>query len=102
MIATICILAIVSKLISGIITGLVIHESALAGIEIWGNTISRGEFSIALAVLYGSGLVATTIAAMVIVTSIAGSFTAKYCSHLRRGIVHFGRRAPSHRPHTNR
>lgn len=102
MITVICILAIVSKLISGIITGLVIHESALAGIEIWGNTISRGEFSIALAALYGSGLVATTIAAMVIVTSIIGSFTAKYCSHLRRGIVHFGRKTPSHRPHTSR
>jgi CPA2 family monovalent cation:H+ antiporter-2 len=102
MIAAICILAIVSKLISGIITGMVIHESALAGIEIWGNTISRGEFSIALAALYASGLVSTTIAAMVIVTSIVGSFTAKYCSHLRRGILHLGRRAPSHRPHTNR
>ncbi|MDD1683533.1 MAG: cation:proton antiporter [Methanoregula sp.] len=102
MITVICLLAIVSKLISGIITGIIIHESALAGIEIWGNTISRGEFSIALAALYGGGLVATTIAAMVIVTSIVGSFTAKYCSHLRRGIVHFGRRAPSHRPHTSR
>jgi CPA2 family monovalent cation:H+ antiporter-2 len=102
MIAAICILAIVSKLISGIITGIIIHESALAGIEIWGNTISRGEFSIALAALYGGGLVATTIAVMVIVTSILGSFTAKYCSHLRRGILHFGRRAPPHRPHTTR
>jgi monovalent cation:H+ antiporter-2, CPA2 family len=102
MIAAICILAIVSKLISGIITGLVIHGSALAGIEIWGNTISRGEFSIALAALFGSGLVATTIAAMVIVTSIVGSFTAKYCSHLRRRILHFGRRGPLHRPHTYR
>jgi monovalent cation:H+ antiporter-2, CPA2 family len=102
MISAICLLAIVSKLISGIITGLIIHGSALAGIEIWGNTISRGEFSIALAALFGGGLVATTIAAMVIVTSIVGSFTAKYCSHLRRGILHFGRRAPSHRPHTSR
>jgi CPA2 family monovalent cation:H+ antiporter-2 len=102
MIAAICILAIISKLISGLITGIVIHGSALAGIEIWGNTISRGEFSIALAALYGSGLVATTIAVMVIVTSIVGSFTAKYCSNLRRGILNFGRRAPLHRPHTNR
>jgi CPA2 family monovalent cation:H+ antiporter-2 len=102
MITTICLLAIVSKLISGILTGLIIHGSALAGIEIWGNTISRGEFSIALAALYGGGLVSTIIAAMVIVTSIIGSFTAKYCSHLRRGILHFGRRAPTHRPHTSR
>src|SRR5512136_147850 len=102
MIAAICLLAIISKLISGVITGLVIHGSALAGIEIWGNTISRGEFSIALAALYGTGLVSTTIAVMVIVTSIVGSFTAKYCNHLRRGILNFGRRGPSHRPHTSR
>ena len=102
MIAAICVLAIVSKLISGVLTGLAIHGSALAGIEIWGNTISRGEFSIALAALYGTGLVSTTIAVMVIVTSIVGSFTAKYCSHLRRGILHIGRRAPSHRPHSGR
>ena len=102
MIAAICILAIVSKFISGIITGVVIHDSALAGIEIWGNTIGRGEFSIALAALYGSGLVSTTIAAMVIVTSIVGSFTAKYSSNLRRGIMHFGRRTPSHRVHSGR
>ncbi len=102
MISVICILAIVSKLISGIITGLVIHGSALAGIEIWGNTISRGEFSIALAALYGSGLVATVIAVMVIVTSIVGSFTAKYATSFRRAILHIGRRAPSHRPHMSR
>jgi CPA2 family monovalent cation:H+ antiporter-2 len=102
MIAAICFLAIVSKLISGVITGIVIHESALAGIEIWGNTISRGEFSIALAALYTTGLVSTTIAAMVIVTSIVGSFTAKYCSDLRRGIINLGRRGPSHRIHASR
>ncbi|MEN6442778.1 MAG: cation:proton antiporter [Methanoregula sp.] len=99
-IAIICILAIVSKLISGILTGIFIHGSALSGIEIWGNTIGRGEFSIALAVLYGSPIVGTTIAAMVIVTSIFGAFTAKYATSLRRGIVHLGRRsAPPRRIH---
>ncbi len=51
MIMVICLLAIVSKLISGILTGLFIHGSALSGLEIWGNTIARGEFSIAIAVL---------------------------------------------------
>jgi len=100
MIAAISVLAIASKFLSGIITGIVIHGSALAGLEIWGNTISRGEFSIALAALYGGGIVSTTIAVMVIVTSIVGSFTAKYCSNLRRAIMHMGRRGPSHRPHT--
>ncbi len=100
-IGVICILAIVSKLISGILTGIFIHGSALSGIEIWGNTIGRGEFSIALAVLYGSPVVGTTIAAMVIVTSIVGSFMAKYSTSLRRGIVGLGRRsAPPRRLHT--
>ncbi|MDO9035070.1 MAG: cation:proton antiporter [Methanoregula sp.] len=99
-IAVICSLAIVSKLISGMIIGLTIHGSALSGLEIWSNTISRGEFSIALAVLYGSPVIATTIAALVIVTSIVGSFTAKYSTWLRRGIVSRSRKkALMHRPH---
>ena len=101
MITIICLLAIVSKLISGVLTGIFIHGSALSGLEIWGNTIGRGEFSIAIAVLYGSPLVGTTIAVMVIVTSIVGSFAAKYSSSLRRGIMHLGRKkSPPHRVHT--
>ena len=100
-IGVICILAVVSKLVSGILTGIFIHHSALSGLEIWGNTIGRGEFSIALAVLYGSPVVGTTIAAMVIVTSIVGSFMAKYSTSLRRGIVGLGRRsAPPRRIHS--
>ena len=103
MITVICLLAIISKLISGVLTGIVIHGSALSGLEIWGNTIGRGEFSIAIAVLYGSPLVGTTIAAMVIVTSIIGSFTAKYSTSLRRGILNLGRKkSPSHRVHLGR
>jgi CPA2 family monovalent cation:H+ antiporter-2 len=99
MILSISLLAVASKFISGILTGIYIHESALAGIEIWGNTIGRGEFSIALAVLYGSPLVATTIAAMVIVTSIVGAFTAKYCTGLRKWIAMPGRRKSPHHTH---
>ncbi|HJX56296.1 MAG TPA: cation:proton antiporter [Methanoregula sp.] len=103
MITVICLLAIISKLISGIITGLLMHGSALSGLEIWGNTIARGEFSIAIAVLYGSPLVGTTIAAMVIVTSIIGSFTAKYSTAIRRGILNLGRKkSPPHRVHPGR
>lgn len=103
MITIICLLAIISKLISGIITGLLMHGSALSGLEIWGNTIARGEFSIAIAVLYGSPLVGTTIAAMVIVTSIIGSFTAKYSTAIRRGILNLGRKkSPPHRVHPGR
>ncbi|MGA2913854.1 MAG: cation:proton antiporter [Methanoregula sp.] len=103
MITVICLLAIVSKLISGVLTGLFIHGSALSGLEIWGNTIARGEFSIAIAVLYGSPLVGTTIAAMVIVTSIIGSFIAKYSTALRKGILSLGRKkSPPHRVHPGR
>jgi CPA2 family monovalent cation:H+ antiporter-2 len=103
MITIICLLAIVSKLISGVLTGIFIHGSALSGLEIWGNTIGRGEFSIAIAVLYGSPLVGTTIAAMVIVTSIIGSFTAKYSTSLRKAIMHLGRKkSPPHRVHPGR
>lgn len=99
-IGAISILAVVSKLISGLLTGIFIHGSALSGLEIWANTIARGEFSIALAVIYGSPVVGTTIAAMVIVTSIVGSFIAKYSGILRRGIVNHGRhRALLRRPH---
>jgi CPA2 family monovalent cation:H+ antiporter-2 len=99
-IGAISILAVVSKLISGLLTGMFIHDSALSGLEIWANTIARGEFSIAIAVLYGSPLVGTTIAAMVIVTSIVGSFMAKYSGILRRGIVSHGRyRASQRRMH---
>jgi CPA2 family monovalent cation:H+ antiporter-2 len=104
-IVVISLLAVASKFISGIITGIVIHDSAIAGIEIWGNTIGRGEFSIALAappIFLGSPVVATTIAGMVVITSIVGSFTAKYCSHLKRGILYFGRKSPSHRVHSGR
>jgi len=79
------------------------HGSALSGLEIWGNTIARGEFSIAIAVLYGSPLVGTTIAAMVIVTSIIGSFTAKYSTAIRRGVLNLGRKkSPPHRVHMGR
>jgi len=102
-IAILCILAVVSKLISGMIIGLTIFGSALSGLEIWANTISRGEFSIALAVLYGSAVVGTVIAALVIVTTIIGAATAKYSTWMRRGIVHRSRRkALMHRPHGSR
>jgi CPA2 family monovalent cation:H+ antiporter-2 len=102
-VAVICTLAIVSKLISSMIMGIVIHGSPLSGLEIWANMISRGEFSIALAVLYGSPIIATTIAAMVIFTSIVGAFTAKYSTWMRRGIIsHSRRKALMYRPHNGR
>ncbi|OPY39165.1 MAG: glutathione-regulated potassium-efflux system protein KefC [Methanoregula sp. PtaU1.Bin051] len=100
MIGAISLLAIASKLISGILTGIFIHGSPLSGIEIWGNTIARGEFSIALAALFGSPAAATIIAAMVVVTSIIGAFTSKYSVRMRRWIAapsgHRGRHRRGH------
>ncbi|MFA5266813.1 MAG: cation:proton antiporter [Methanoregula sp.] len=102
-VAVICILAILSKLVSSMIIGVVLHGSTLSGLEIWANMISRGEFSIALAVLYGSPVIATTIAAMVIFTSIVGAFTAKYSTWIRREVISRSRRkALMYRPHNNR
>lgn len=102
--AVICILAIVSKLVSGVLTAIALYGSAKSGIEIWVNTIGRGEFSIALAALYGSPPVAVTIAVMVIVTSLVGSFAAKYSDLLRLGLSgrsrHHG--PPARRGHAGR
>jgi CPA2 family monovalent cation:H+ antiporter-2 len=77
-------LGIASKLFSGLLVGQSLHGSFASGLEIWANTIGRGEFSIALAALYGSAAVTTTIAVMVIVSSIAGSFTARYSGQIIR------------------
>ncbi len=89
----ISLLAIASKFLSGILTGIVIHKSVYSGVEIWANIIGRGEFSIAIAALYGSALVSSTIAAIVIITSIAGSFIARYSTRINialksSGIIH--------------
>ncbi|MDD3135334.1 MAG: cation:proton antiporter [Methanoregula sp.] len=99
-IVVICLLAVVSKLISGLLIGIAVHGSALSGLEIWANTISRGEFSIALAVLYGSPVVGTVVAVLVIFTTLVGAFTSKYSTWMRRAIVRLGRRsAPPRRLH---
>lgn len=78
----ICVVAIASKFISGVVIGRVVHGKAVSGIEIWTNTIGRGEFSIAIAALYGSAIVSGVIAVMVIVTSILGAFAAQYSERL--------------------
>jgi CPA2 family monovalent cation:H+ antiporter-2 len=74
----ISLVAVLSKYLSGIAIGKYIHKSSRSGIEIWANTIGRGEFSIVIAALYASDAVSGTIACMVIVTSIVGAFVAKY------------------------
>ncbi|MDT8358226.1 MAG: cation:proton antiporter [Methanomicrobiaceae archaeon] len=77
------VVALASKFISGIVIGQLLHHSPVSGIEIWTATSARGEFSIALALIYGSPLVASTIAAMVVITSLCGSFLGRYTHSLR-------------------
>jgi CPA2 family monovalent cation:H+ antiporter-2 len=82
--------AIISKLFSGFLVGRAVHGSYSSGIEIGTNIIARGEFSIAIAAIYGSGIVSATVTAMVILTSIVGSFMAKYSSKIKAGLArHF-------------
>jgi CPA2 family monovalent cation:H+ antiporter-2 len=82
LILVVSLLAIAAKAIGGLAIGQVLHRSTASGIEIGANTIAHGEFAIALAAIYGSELVSSTIAAMVIVSSIIGVFTARYSASL--------------------
>lgn len=77
------VVAIASKLLSGLLVGRVVYASPQAGIEIGSTIIPRGEFSIAIAAIYGSEIVSATVTMMVIFTSVVGSFAAKYSSKLR-------------------
>ena len=85
----ISVVAVFAKFLSGLAIGKVVHQSGMAGVEIWSNTIGRGEFSIAIAAIYGSSAVAGTVAAMVIVTAIVGAFAAKYSGAMHKLL--FGR-----------
>ena len=84
LLAGVIILAILTKLLSALVIGKVIHGRALSGIDIWADTASRGEFSILLALLYGSPAVVPVVAALVVVTSCVGSFSGKYSLNIRR------------------
>ncbi|NYT21173.1 MAG: cation:proton antiporter [Methanomicrobiales archaeon] len=83
----ISLIAVISKYASGIAIGKLIHRNSHSGIEIWANTIGRGEFSIAIAALYGSAAVSSAIAFMVIVTSIIGAFVAKYSGKIGKILI---------------
>lgn len=82
LVLVVSLLAIAAKVIGGMAIGHALHRSTASGIEIGANTIAHGEFAIALAAIYGSGLVSSTIAGMVIVTSVVGVFTARYSASL--------------------
>lgn len=86
-IAVISLLAIGSKVFTGLIVGKLLHNSFASGIEIGDYTIARGEFAVILAAIYGSAVVSTTVAAVVIITSIFGSFTSKYSSNIHKWVL---------------
>ena len=96
-VAAISLLAILSKFVSGMAIGKYIHKNPYSGIEIWSNTTSRGEFSIALAAIYGSAAVSGTIATMVIITSIIGAFTAKFSGRIKK-MLHSSRKQKGSAP----
>jgi len=81
--AILCLLAVLSKMISGVLIGWSLHSSLPSGIEIGADTIGRGEFSIALAAIYGSATISATVAVLVVATSLIGSFTARYSGGLK-------------------
>ncbi len=84
---SVSLVAVFSKYLSGIAIGKYVHKSSRSGIEIWANTIGRGEFSIVIAALYASDAVSGTIACMVIVTSIIGAFVAKYSEKIGEVLI---------------
>lgn len=84
LLVAVIVLALLTKFVSGVLIGKTIHKRALSGVDIWADTASRGEFSILLAILYGSATVVPVVAALVVVTSCVGSFTGKYSMRIRR------------------
>jgi CPA2 family monovalent cation:H+ antiporter-2 len=80
----ICVIALASKLVSGMLIGKALRYPFRSGLDIGNYTIARGEFAIALAAVYGSAAVSTTVAIMVILTSIAGCFLSRYSELVSR------------------
>jgi CPA2 family monovalent cation:H+ antiporter-2 len=81
--SVLCLLALLSKMASGILVGRVLYGSVPSGIEIGANTLARGEFSIALVAIFGSAAISATVAILVVVTSLIGAFTARYSDVLK-------------------
>ena len=81
--SVLCVLAVASKMLSGVVVGWGLHGSVPAGIEIGVNTLGRGEFSIALAAIFGSAAISATVAILVVATSLVGSFAARYSEGLK-------------------
>jgi CPA2 family monovalent cation:H+ antiporter-2 len=84
--AILCFLAVGSKMVSGLFVGWGLHGSVPAGIEIGANTVGRGEFSIALAAIFGSAAISATVAVLVVATSLVGSFAARYSGEMKEWV----------------
>ncbi len=80
----ISLIALFSKVISGLLIGRALNYPSRSGWEIGNYTVARGEFAIVLAAVYGSGSVSTTVAIMVISTSIIGCFLSRYSDDVAR------------------
>jgi len=88
--SVLCVLAVASKMLSGVVVGWGLHGSVPAGIEIGVNTLGRGEFSIALAAIFGSAAISATVAILVVATSLVGSFAARYSEDLKAWVSREG------------
>ena len=78
------VLAIASKLVSSMAIGMFVHKNPYSGIEVWSETTARGEFSLAIASMYGTPLIATTVAMIVLITSFTGGFMGRYSFRIKR------------------
>lgn len=78
------VVAMLTKVLTGLLIGRTVHGSYISGIEIGTSIIPRAEFSIAIAALYGSPVVSGIVAGVVIVTSFAGSFLARYSVMIKK------------------
>jgi CPA2 family monovalent cation:H+ antiporter-2 len=76
--------ALSSKVLSGVLIGRALGYPSRSGWEIGNYTIARGEFAIVLAAVYGSSSVSTTVAIMVIFTSIVGCLLSGYVDDIAR------------------
>jgi CPA2 family monovalent cation:H+ antiporter-2 len=83
-VAIISLVALASKMMSGVMIGRFLGYPSRIGWEIGNYTIARGEFAIVLAAVYGSASVSTTVAILVIFTSIVGCLFSRYSDDIAR------------------
>ncbi|MDD1679106.1 MAG: cation:proton antiporter [Methanomicrobiales archaeon] len=86
-VGVISLVALVSKMLSGVLIGKALGYPSRSGWEIGNFIIARGEFAIVLAAVYGSATVSTTVAIVVIFTSIVGCFLSQYPDEVARTLA---------------